>query len=210
MKHIIIVIVILSLTLTACDKKSKHKMDNLPLDSKILVLGDSLTFGLGANSGEDWPSRLSSISNWDVTNAGINGDTSSGALARLPNLLAQNNYQAILIGIGGNDMLRNVSSSTTQANIEQIIQIALQHTKYVALIATPSPDPMRAAVGMLKDSAVYAQIAKEQNILLIDGVYAKVLSDSSLKSDAIHANAKGYAVIAEQISKQLKQAGWLK
>jgi len=199
----------LLLPLLACGKNSS-KTSNLPSSANILALGDSLTFGFGARAAESWPMQLAQITGFHVVNAGINGDTSKGALNRLPNLLANNKYDAILIGIGGNDMLRGVPISAIKSNITEIVKLALKHTSYVALLATPAPDPMRAAVGILKDAAMYQEIAANYPIVLISSVYADVLSESSLRSDAIHANAKGYAQIAAQIAKQLNKAGWIK
>jgi len=212
MKRQIILIIVLALTLTSCDKnKSKSSADfPLPNNAQILALGDSLTFGHGANSDQSWPVQLAQITNWNITNAGVNGDTSDGALTRLPSLLDTKKYDAIIIGIGGNDMLRGVSQEATISNIKSLIHIAKSHTNYVAIIATPKPNPIRAVVGSLKDADFYAEIAKDEDILLLDDVYSNTLSDSALRSDAIHANAKGYRKIAEQIAQKLKKANWVK
>ena len=151
---------------------------------------------------------LAQQTGWHVANEGVNGDTSAGALLRLESLLAANSYDAVLVGIGGNDMLRGVSQRATQDNVAAIVRKALAHTSYVALIATPAPAPLRATVGSLSDAAFYAEVAKAEKALLIADVYSTVLSDAALRSDRIHANAQGYAVVAQQLADKLKAAGW--
>lgn len=129
-------------------------------------------------------------------------------LQRLPGLLNGASYDAILIGIGGNDMLRGVSATATRDNLVELIRQARAHTPHVAVLATPSPDAMRAVVGSLSDAPFYEEVAKAQQALLVANVYSSVLSDSSLRSDRIHANARGYEKVAQLLAEQLKAAGW--
>ena len=197
-----------ALGLVACGKRSSNSAA-LPAGAHVLALGDSLTAGHGASANEDWPARLADLSGWNVTNEGVNGDTTAGALARREDLLAANRYDAILVGIGGNDMLRGGSSQAVIDNLSAIVRQARAHTSYVAVIATPAPDPLRAAAGSLSDATFYETVAAEEKVLLIPGVYAGVLSDASLRSDPIHANAKGYDEIARQMAGKLRGAGWL-
>jgi lysophospholipase L1-like esterase len=193
--------------LAACGKR-KASAPALKPDARVLALGDSLTFGYGAPSGAAWPSKLGELTGWQVENAGVNGDTSAGALERLPQLLAAGSYDAILIGIGGNDMLRGVPLSATRENLASLVTQARAHTPYVALLATPAPDAMRAAVGSLSDAPFYEEVARSGQALLVADVYSSVLSDASLRSDRIHANAQGYARVAQQLADRLKAAGW--
>lgn len=194
--------------LAACGKRKSASANALKPDARVLALGDSLTFGYGASPDAAWPVKLGELTGWQVENAGINGDTSAGALERLPSLLAAGSYDAILIGIGGNDMLRGVSPSATRDNIAALLSQARAHTPHVALLATPAPDAMRAAVGSLSDASFYEEVAKSGQALLVANVYSSVLSDASLRSDRIHANAQGYAKVAQQLADQLKAAGW--
>jgi len=193
--------------LAACGRR-KSSVAALKADARVLALGDSLTFGYGAPPEASWPVKLAELTGWQVENAGVNGDTSAGALQRLPSLLAAGSYDAILIGIGGNDMLRGTPASATRENIAALVNQAREHTPYVALIATPAPDAMRAVVGSLGDAPFYEEVAKSGQALLVANVYSSVLSDASLRSDRIHANAQGYAQVAQQLADQFKAAGW--
>jgi len=196
-----------ALSLVACGKRKPSAIALKP-DARVLALGDSLTVGYGAAPAEAWPAILAQLTGWQIDNEGVNGDTSAGALQRLQALLAANSYDSVLIGIGGNDMLRGISQQTTKDNISAIVRAALAHTPYVAVIATPAPEPLRATVGSLSDAGFYEEVAKAEKALLIADVYSTVLSDAALRSDRIHANARGYAAVAQQLADKLKAAGW--
>ncbi|MBT2299306.1 GDSL family lipase [Variovorax paradoxus] len=196
-----------ALVFGACGKRTPVAAALKP-GATVLALGDSLTAGHGAGPDDAWPSKLSQLTGWTVVNEGLNGDTSLGALQRLEGLLAANRYDAILVGIGGNDMLRGMSSQATIDNLAAIVRQARAHTSHVGVIATPAPEPMRAAIGSLSDAVFYAEVAKAEQALLIPNVYARVLSDAALRSDRIHANAQGYAQVAQQLAQQLQAAGW--
>lgn len=206
-RHLLPLLAAAPWALSACQRKAP-KATVLPASATVLALGDSLTFGYGAPPEAAWPAQLASITGWQVVNEGVNGDTAEGALARLGPLLAAQRFDAILVGIGGNDMLRGVPADTTRSRIAELLAQARAHTPHVALIATPAPDAMRAAVGALSDAPFYAELARAGEALLIPGVYADVLSDAALRSDRIHANAQGYARIAQQIAEHLRTAGW--
>jgi lysophospholipase L1-like esterase len=72
--------------LVACGKR-RGSAAALKSDARVLALGDSLTYGYGAPPNAAWPVKLGELTGWQVENAGINGDTSDGALQRLPGLL---------------------------------------------------------------------------------------------------------------------------
>lgn len=198
---------VLAPLLPACSRRPPRAAA-LPAGAAALALGDSLTFGQGALPEAAWPAQLASLTGWQVANEGLNGDTSGGALARLGPLLAARRFDAVLLGIGGNDMLRGVPVDRTRRHIGELLRQARAHTAHVALIATPAPDAMRAAVGALADAPFYAELAQDAGVLLIADVYAQVLSDAALRSDRIHANAQGYARIAQRIGERLREAGW--
>lgn len=195
------------LILAGCGKR-KPAVAALESGARVLALGDSLTFGHGAAPDQAWPVLLAQLTGWQVDNEGVNGDTSAGALQRLEALLAANRYDAVLVAIGGNDMLRNVSRQATKDNVAAIVRQALAHTAYVALIATPAPEPLRATVGSLSDAGFYEEVATAEKVLLVPEVYSRVLSNAALRSDRIHANAQGYAMVAQQLADTLGAAGW--
>ncbi|WP_225783757.1 GDSL-type esterase/lipase family protein [Xenophilus sp. Marseille-Q4582] len=193
--------------LAACGKK-KAGSARLPAGAAVLALGDSLTAGYGGAPGQGWPEQLAALTGWQVVNEGVNGDTSAGALERLGPLLQAQTFDAILIGIGGNDMLRGLDAPQTARNLRALADAARAHCSHVALLATPAPDALRAAAGRLGDAPFYETVAKDAQVLLLPGIYAKVLSDRALRADPIHANAAGYRRVAEELAEALQDAGW--
>ena len=198
-----------SLLLGACGKKPK-KAAALPAGSTVLALGDSLTQGVGA-SGPDqaWPALLARASGWNVINAGISGDTSAQALQRLPGLLDEEPPALVLIGIGGNDFLRQMSAGTARDNIRRMVQLARDSGAQVLLIGIPQFSLLAASTGRLGDHPLYAELAKELDVALHAGGWSEVLSRPELRADQIHANDRGYALFAQGLQESLQRQGWL-
>jgi len=95
-----------AIALLGCGGDSFDKVRNLHSNNEAIVcLGDSLTEGVGASSGEDYPSVLSRELAFPVVNLGQRGDTTARALARLPDVLARN-PRLVIVLLGGNDFLR--------------------------------------------------------------------------------------------------------
>ena len=90
--------------------------------SNIIAFGDSLTAGYGASAGEDYPSRLSLLIGSTVINAGVSGDTTQDALARLDTDVLARDPRIVIVGLGGNDYLRSIPISATEANLRSIIR----------------------------------------------------------------------------------------
>lgn len=191
--------------LAACGRK--QRLAPLSVDSTVLALGDSITFGTGAPPEASYPSVLAGLTGWKVVNAGVPGDTSAGALARLPELLQQHAPQLVLVSIGGNDLLRRLPLVDTRAQIRAICEMARKAGAQVVLIAVPEANAMAAVARSLGDHPVYAQLAEELQVPLYADGWSEVLSDPALRSDAIHANARGYEVFARGLWAWLKELG---
>jgi lysophospholipase L1-like esterase len=175
----------------------------------VLALGDSLTSGTGAQPQEAWPQLVQEASGWAVVNAGIPGDTSAQALARLPGLLAQHQPQLVIVSIGGNDFLRRVSEADTRDNVRRICEASRAAGAQVLLVAVPRLSLIAAAAGALTDHTLYAQVADELGIVLQRQGWAEVLSDEALRADAVHANARGHAQFARSLVATARAAGLL-
>lgn len=185
----------------------KVVVNKLPKGAKVVALGDSLTYGYGAERGQDYPSVLSKKTAWQIDNMGINGDTSADVLARLDKVM-QKSPRLVLLGIGGNDVLRRVPSDKTTHNITQIIKRLQDGGIQVVLIAQPHLS-VSAAFGKASDNPIYQKIATNTQVPLVAKLWSNILSDKSLKSDQIHANAQGYAYFAEGIYKALQKIGYI-
>ncbi len=180
----------------------------LPTGSKVLALGDSLTAPHGVKPGEDWPTLLAQKTGWVVINAGVSGDTSAGALARLPALLDEHQPQLVLVSLGGNDMLRKVPSAQTVANLGSLLDLAKASGARAVLLATPKPSIAGAVFNNLSPADFYADVAKDKKVPLIKDALPEVLSDTALKSDQLHPNAAGHALLGDKILDDLKRIGF--
>lgn len=195
-----------ALLLTACGKKSARTHAKIPEGSTVLALGDSLTFGYGANPDESYPAQLQKLTGWNVVNGGVSGDTSAQALSRLPALLARK-PKLVIVGIGGNDFLRKIPEEQTRANIAKIIETVQKENIPAVLVGVPHIT-LGALFGHLSDHPLYEDLSEEYGIPLFGGAWAEILGDNDLKSDQIHANGKGYRRFAEKLSDFLHAQGF--
>jgi lysophospholipase L1-like esterase len=193
--------------LAACGKRPRHAA--VPAGSTVLALGDSLTFGSGAPADATYPQRLAALTGWSIVNAGVPGDTSAQARARLAPLLAEHQPRLVLLSIGGNDLLRQVPEAETRAQIAAMLGEIRAAGSQAVLIAVPRPAVMAALLRSLDDHPLYATLAAEHGVPLFAGGWAKVLSDPSLKADQIHANAAGYERFARDLHGFLRESGFV-
>ena len=179
----------------------KPKLSRLPGDAVLLAFGDSLTFGTGAAENESYPAQLEKRIGRRVVRAGVPGEVTAQALARLPSALDEHAPRLLLLCIGGNDFLRRLGNQQAEANVRAMVKLARTRGIEVLLIGTPEPG------FSVTPPAFYAGIAKEFAVPYEDAAIAQVLKDASLKSDPIHPNAQGYGVIAERIAERLRKSG---
>lgn len=194
----------LALGLSACSDKGQQAP--VPPGSVVLALGDSLTQGVGASAEAAWPALLAQRSGWQVVNAGVSGDESGQALARLPDLLEAHQPALVLVCIGGNDFLRQKSAGATRANIDAILRQVQAQGSRAVLIGVPALG-LGAALGRPSDHDLYAELAKQHGVPLLTGAWGEVMREKALMADAVHPNAQGYAQFADRLQAFLQQQG---
>jgi len=187
--------------LAACERAPT--LSRLSPHDVILAFGDSLTHGTGASEDTAYPAVLASLTGRTVINAGVPGDTTTSALRRLPEVLAEYRPRLVLLCLGGNDMLGKQPESTTENNLRLLIQTIRASGAEVVLIGVPEPKLFGGAPDF------YARVARDMRLPLEDEVFNEGLKDNRLKSDPIHANAAGYRVVAERLAEFLRKAGAL-
>jgi lysophospholipase L1-like esterase len=188
-----------ALALAACG--DAPKLARLAPDAAVLAFGDSLTYGTGASEAESYPAQLEGLIARKVVRAGVPGEVSAQALARLPAALEEHQPRLVVLCIGGNDFLRNLGQAQVAANVRAMVRLAKDKGADVLLLGTPEK-------GLLvSPPKFYSEIAAELRIPYEGKVIGEILRDSSLKSDPIHPNARGYRVMAERIAALLKKAG---
>jgi acyl-CoA thioesterase-1 len=193
-------IVVLAATTAACGEPPA-KLARLPADAVVLAFGDSLTYGTGAAEQESYPAQLEPLIGRRVVRAGVPGEVTAQALARLPATLDEHAPRLLLLCIGGNDFLQRLGNQQAEQNVHAMVKLAKSRAIDVVLIGTPEPG------FSISPPAFYARIAKEFRVPYEEGVISEVLKDASLKSDQVHPNAKGYRVIAERLAADLKKSG---
>lgn len=200
-----ILLLALALLLAACGKPREAA---LPSGTRVLALGDSLTAPHGVTPEQAWPVLLATRTGWAVVNAGVSGNTSADALQRLPGLLEEHNPQLVLVTLGGNDMLRRLPQGQTTANLGRMLALAKARGAKAVLLATPKPSLAGAAFNNLSAAEFYRDVAKENQVPLIEDAMAEVLSKTELKGDQLHPNAAGHALLATKIFEALKKIGY--
>ncbi len=173
-------------------------------DTRILVLGDSLSAGYGVAARDAFPVRLearlrSRGFNVRVINASVSGDTSAGGRARLNWALADK-PDLVVVELGANDALRGLPPQVTYANLDAIVSRLKARNIGVLLAGMLAPPNMgRAYETAFK--AVYAKLAAKHDVafypFFLDGVAARAALN---QADGIHPNARGVAVIVDRIT----------
>ena len=199
LQHIRIILPLLLTVLTLVGCATPPPLTKLPENAVIVAFGDSLTAGTGGTVG--YPQHLARLTGRDVINSGVPGETSVGALRRLPSVLEQYKPNLLIVCIGGNDFLRRLPATETERNLQAIVDIARAANIPVVLIAVPRPLPLPW------NHPVYETVADQNQLWLDDDILKQVLHDNRLKSDRIHPNDAGYLLIAESIAALLHKAG---
>jgi acyl-CoA thioesterase-1 len=191
----------LAFCLAACGERAR--LEQLPANAVVLAFGDSLTYGTGANESESYPAQLETLIGRRVVRAGVPGEVTAQALERLPAALDEYAPRLLLLCIGGNDFLQRLGNAQAERNVRAMVQLAKSRGIGVVLIGTPEPALLPSP------PAFYDAVARDFGIPYEGGVITEVLKNASLKSDAIHPNARGYRIIAERVAERLKKAGAL-
>jgi len=170
----------------------------------VLVLGDSLSAAYGIASESGWVMQLQrrlQRQNYPhvVVNASISGQTTSGALARLPALLKQHRPQIAIIELGGNDGLRGLPIAQIRSNLQDILDQLAQSGAQILLIAMrvlPNLGPLYTE----KFNQVYADLANEYQISLAPFLLQGIAAQTKLMQyDGIHPRAEAQTRILDNI-----------
>lgn len=193
---------LLLLALTAC---APPRAAALGPGSRVLALGDSLTYGTGASPETSYPTVLAALTRWDVVNAGVPGDTTQQGCARLPPLLDERHPQLILVFLGGNDFLRRGSMQAMTAGLAQCVAVARGAKVPLVLFAVP-----RFELTGFADAPIFAEVAKSSQVGFLTPRLGALLGDDRLRADAVHLNGDGYRVLAGNVAEELRRLGYLR
>jgi acyl-CoA thioesterase-1 len=144
------------------------------------------------------------VANWavaEVVNAGVSGDTTAGGAARLAWSL-DGGAQALIVNLGGNDMLRGLDPSVARANLTQILEGAKAQGLPVLLVGMIAPGNYGAAYKAQFD-AIYPDLAEAFGALLLPVYFAPIagldggIDRTFMQADGIHPNVTGVVRIVE-------------
>ena len=171
---------------------------------RLVVLGDSLTAGLGLPPGKAFPDRLQAAlraRGWDVDvlNAGVSGDTAADGLARY-DWAVPANADALIVELGANDMLRGLEPEATKKALSAILDKA-HAARLPTLIAGMRGAPNLGAEYDRAFDAIYPALAKDHDVALYPFFLDGVAGDPKLyQADGMHPTAAGVDVIVERIA----------
>jgi acyl-CoA thioesterase-1 len=170
---------------------------------KMVVLGDSLSAGLGLSASAAFPARLKESLKIngievDMTNAGVSGDTSSGGRDRLDWSVPQGT-DAVILELGANDALRGTDPKVTRAALTDILA-RLKARKVAVLLCGMLAPPNYGSDYSARFNAIYPDLAKSFGVPLYPFFLEGVAADARLnQADGLHPTAEGVDVIVKNI-----------
>lgn len=196
------------------DVKTKSEISSTKPESNtkklIMFFGNSLTAGYGLKDGEDFPSlirnKIDSLElNYEVVNAGISGETTSGGLERIAWALRQK-VDVFVLELGANDMLRGLDVVATEENLRKILQEVVKiNPETKILIAGMQSPPNMGADYVKKFNEIYPKLAKEFKAALIPFFLEGVAGIESLnQQDRKHPNNEGQKIVVKNVWEYLE------
>jgi acyl-CoA thioesterase-1 len=170
---------------------------------KMVVLGDSLSAGLGLAASAAFPARLQKALkakgiDVDMVNAGVSGDTTSGGRDRL-DWSVPDGTEAVILELGANDALRGIDPKVARTALTEILT-RLQARKIAVLLCGMVAPPNYGADYSARFNAIYPDLAKTFSVPLYPFFLEGVATDARLnQADGLHPTAEGIDVIVNNI-----------
>lgn len=172
-------------------------------------MGDSLSAAYGMPVNRGWVTLLQNRLEredltYDVVNASISGETTSGARARLPQMLARHHADVVILQLGGNDGLRGLPLKNMESNLAAMIETAIGNDADLLLVGVQLP-PNYGRRYTEQFETVYRDLAKRYKVPLIPSIVDGVGGRSELmQQDGIHPNAEAQPRMLAHVWPQLK------
>jgi len=170
---------------------------------KMVVLGDSLSAGLGLSASSAFPARLQKSLETkgiavNMINAGVSGDTTSGGRDRL-HWSVPEGTEAVILELGANDALRGIDPRVTRAALTDILT-RLKARKIAVLLCGMVAPPNYGSEYSARFNAIYPDLAKSFGVPLYPFFLEGVATDARLnQADGLHPTAEGVDVIVKNI-----------
>jgi acyl-CoA thioesterase I len=181
----------------------------------LLVLGDSLSAAYNMPVEAGWVHLLDDTlaerapGEWQVVNASISGETTSGGLARLPAALTDHRPDLVILALGANDGLRGLPLATVRTNLARMIALAREAGANVALAGIELPvnygEAYRSRLRRL-----YATLAQDEGVPLLPFLIEPIAADmANFQDDAVHPNVAAQPAIRDHVLGWLDREGLL-
>ncbi|PKQ71448.1 arylesterase [Aeromonas sobria] len=172
----------------------------------LLVLGDSLSAGYQMQLEQSWPALLNQ--KWQeeggkhtLLNASISGETTQGALARLPALLKEHNPDWLLIELGGNDGLRGFAPTITRQNLASMIALAKEQQTRVVLTQIQLPRNYGARY-LRQFEQIFPELAQANDLPLLPFFMDDIaLRPELMMNDGIHPTPAAQPQIRDKVAR---------
>ncbi|HWQ94383.1 MAG TPA: arylesterase [Gammaproteobacteria bacterium] len=178
-------------------------------NATILVFGDSLSAAYGIEQNAGWVNLLQrrlqqTAPRYQVINASISGDTTSGGLARLSRALDKHQPAIVIVELGANDGLRGLSLEETQKNLAAIIEQTLSRKARVLLVGIRLP-PNYGPDYTRKFHEIYSSLAKRYRVPLTSFLLEGVAGNPDLmQQDGLHPRASAQPIVLENVWRVLQ------
>ena len=222
MKKGSIIIVSLTILFSACSNNNKkpessdqnNNVKETVTNTKkktIVFFGNSLTAGYGVSPSEAFPAiiqkKIDSLGlPYQVINAGVSGETSSGGKTRI-NWILRERVDIFVLELGANDGLRGTPLAETKKNLQDIIDTVkakYPHAKLVFAGMEIPPNMGQAYTTEFRN--IYTDLAKKNSMTLIPFLLEGVGGEPELnQADGIHPTAQGHLIVAENVWCQIEK-----
>ncbi|MCB1191108.1 MAG: arylesterase [Leptospiraceae bacterium] len=191
----------------------KNKVENPNKNVKIIFFGDSLTAGLGLSHPDDaFPALIGKklqkdgLKNFEIINAGVSGDTTSGGLARIEWTISRG-VDVFILELGANDCSMGKDPDLIEHNLTKIIQMVKgKNPKAKILLVKMKAFPNMGEKYTKRFERIYENISRKENVSLSPFLLIDVAGIQELNQlDGIHPTEKGHEIMAENIYASVKE-----
>jgi acyl-CoA thioesterase-1 len=174
-----------------------------PAAKTLVCFGDSITAGYGLDADQSYPAALERLLSkrgypYRVVNAGVSGNTTKDAVARVRSIVAVH-PDVVVLEFGGNDGLRGLPLDGTRQNLDSVLT-TLEAAKIRVLLVGITLPPNYGQEYIHTFDQIYRDAAKKHHVplmpMLYDGIYTV---PGTIQQDGIHPTAKGSQMIAEHM-----------
>ena len=174
----------------------------------LLVFGDSLSAGYGIRQDLAWPTLLAKRLqerqlDYNVINASISGETTSGGRSRLNAALSKYTPSIVIIALGSNDGLRGLPIATLRDNLNAMIESAKNKNATVLLVGQRLPPNYGNYAAEFQNA--FSDVAKQQNAALVAFLLEGIATEPKLfQADNLHPTAEAQPLLLDNIWRELE------